>query len=58
MGLIEEPDWNNFAEQFDGSVFEIYTTRALAEVEEVDHVIQSRAVQAKQYCPIQARQRF
>ena len=47
LGLIKEPNWTEFANQFDESGFEIYTTRALVEVEEDDHVI-SRDLQAKQ----------
>jgi len=32
LGEIEEPDWKDLAEQFDESGFEIYTSRALVEV--------------------------
>ena len=38
LGLIEEPDWTEFANQFDESGFEIYTTRALVDIEDDDHV--------------------
>ena len=32
LGEIEEPDWADLSDQFDESGFEIYTTRALIEV--------------------------
>jgi hypothetical protein len=48
LGLIEEPDWTEFANQFDESGFEIYTTRALVDVEDDDHGNSlSRELQAK-----------
>jgi hypothetical protein len=34
LGLIEEPNWADFAEQFDESGFEIYNTRALVDVDD------------------------
>ena len=34
LGEIEEPDWKDLAEQFDESGFEVYTSRALVEVDE------------------------
>ena len=34
LGLIDEPNWKEFADQFDESGFEIYSTRALVEIEE------------------------
>jgi hypothetical protein len=33
FGFIDEPNWVEFAEQFDESGFEIYATRSLIEVE-------------------------
>ena len=38
LGLIEEPDWIEFANQFDESGFEIYTTRVLVDIDDSDHV--------------------
>ena len=47
LGLIEEPNWTEFANQFDESGFEVYTTRALVDIED-DHVSNmSRDLQAK-----------
>jgi hypothetical protein len=33
LGEIEEPNWKEFSEQFDESGFEVYTSRALVEVD-------------------------
>ena len=47
LALIEEPNWTEFAEQFDESGFEVYTTRALIKVND-EHVDQlSRDMEAK-----------
>jgi hypothetical protein len=46
LGLIEEPNWVEYAHQFDESGFEIYTSRALVEVEEEPREV-SRDIQAK-----------
>ncbi|TAQ84793.1 hypothetical protein B7494_g6880 [Chlorociboria aeruginascens] len=35
--LIEEPNWEEYAHQFDESGFEIYSTRVLVEVEDESH---------------------
>jgi hypothetical protein len=43
---IEEPDWKDLAEQFDESGFEIYTSRALVEVDDEVTGL-SRDLQAK-----------
>jgi hypothetical protein len=43
---IEEPDWGDLAEQFDESGFEIYTSRALVEVNEEVTVL-SRDLEAR-----------
>ena len=34
LGFIEEPDWAEFAEQFDESGFDIYVTRDLVNVDD------------------------
>ena len=34
LGEIEEPDWAELAEQFDESGFEIYSSRALVQVDD------------------------
>ena len=46
LGEIEEPDWKDLAEQFDESGFEVYTSRALVEVDE-DIKVLSRDFEAK-----------
>ena len=47
LGLIEEPNWTEFANQFDESGFKIYTTRALVDIDN-NHVSNiSRELQAK-----------
>ena len=47
LGLIDEPNWAEFVEQFDESGFEIYSTRGLIEVDE-DHInMLSRDMEAK-----------
>ena len=46
QGLITEPNWDEYIRQFDESGFEIYTTRALVEVEEEARV-KSRDLEAK-----------
>ena len=46
LGLIEEPNWEDYANQFDESGFEIYSTRALVEVEDELHTI-ARGFEAK-----------
>jgi hypothetical protein len=46
LASIEEPNWVEYAHQFDESGFEIYSTRELVEVQEERHVY-SRDVEAK-----------
>jgi hypothetical protein len=46
LGLIEEPNWEEYANQFSESGFEIYSTRALVEVEDEPRVY-SRDIEAK-----------
>ena len=47
LALIEEPNWEEYASQFDESGFEIYTTRALVETQEDESRENSREIQAK-----------
>ena len=47
LGQIEEPNWDEFARQFDESGFEVYYTRDLVEVEEDESRAGSRELQAK-----------
>jgi hypothetical protein len=47
LALIEEPNWSEYVDQFDESGFEIYTTRALVEVEDDSSGDTSREIQAK-----------
>lgn len=47
LSVIEEPDWQDYADQFDESGFEIYSTRTLVEVENEPSRAQSRAIEAK-----------
>jgi F0F1-type ATP synthase membrane subunit b/b' len=47
LGLINKPNWPKYAEMFDESGFEIYTSRALVEVEEDQAKALSRDIQAK-----------
>jgi hypothetical protein len=47
LGLIDEPNWQEYADQFDESGFEIYSTRALVEIEEDESRDTSREVRAK-----------
>lgn len=46
LGEIDEPNWKDLAEQFDESGFEIYTSRALVEVDE-EVGVPSRDFEAK-----------
>jgi hypothetical protein len=46
LGEIEEPDWKDLSEQFDESGFEIYTSRALVEVDDEVRAV-SRDFEAK-----------
>jgi hypothetical protein len=48
FGLINKPNWDEFAALFDESGFEVYVTRALVKVGEAEHMIESRAFRAKQ----------
>jgi hypothetical protein len=48
LGLIEKPNYTKFTNQFNESEFEIYSTRALVDEEENNHVSMSRELQAKQ----------
>ena len=47
FGSIEEPDWVDYVAQFDESGFEVYTTRALIDVEEEETSGLAREVKAK-----------
>ena len=47
LGLIDEPDWIEYANQFDESGFEIYNTRALIDINEEESRGASREIQAK-----------
>jgi hypothetical protein len=47
LGLIGEPAWQNYADQFDESGFEIYWTRTLIDVSEPENAGPSRNLQAK-----------
>jgi hypothetical protein len=46
LALIKEPNWEDYANQFDESGFEIYSTRALIEVEEESRTL-AREIEAK-----------
>ena len=48
LSLIEEPNWEEYASQFDESGFEIYSFRELIEVEEEQRTA-SRDIEAKLY---------
>ena len=47
LGLIKEPNWEEYARQFDESGFEIYTTRELVTVDEDESRLISRDIEAK-----------
>jgi hypothetical protein len=47
LGVIDEPDWSEYAIMFDESGFEIYTSRALVEVEDDNVESLSRDIKAK-----------
>lgn len=47
LAQIAEPNWEDYAHQFDESGFEIYITRALVEVEEEESHGRSRDMEAK-----------
>jgi hypothetical protein len=44
LGLIHEPDWVEYTNQFDESSFEVYSTRALIEVTEEESRVESRDI--------------
>jgi hypothetical protein len=46
LGVINEPDWSEYAIMFDESGFEIYTSRALVKVEDNVELL-SRDIKAK-----------
>ncbi len=48
LSLIEEPNWEEYASQFDESGFEIYSSRELIEVDEEPRE-SSRDIEAKLY---------
>jgi hypothetical protein len=47
LGQIEEPDWQEYADQFDESGFEIYITKARIEVDEEESRGFAREIEAK-----------
>jgi hypothetical protein len=60
LGLIEELDWIKFANQFDKSGFEVYITRALADIDDsyvdsLSHDLQAKLVTSETLDQIRIR---